>query len=167
VVKDTCGIAQIVLTPPPEVIERVAANNQAPLYGTSNADYHWEPPSLRWTTKSRHPIDLFNPWLLRSSDRRLSEESLDSAPNSRCARPIRLFQTRTTRCDNISRHSSAMVWGIKGETQSSGGRPERLCHLTGSGSELFPRHYSWFAELLIESLREQEADGGRIARTAR
>ena len=55
----------------------------------------------------------------------------------------------------------------KGETQSSGGRTERLCHLTGSGSELFPRHYSWFAELLIESLREQEADGGRIAQMVR
>jgi predicted ArsR family transcriptional regulator len=42
----------------------------------------------------------------------------------------------------------------KGETQSSGGRPEQLYHLTSSGSELFPRHYSWFAELLIKSLRE-------------
>ena len=44
----------------------------------------------------------------------------------------------------------------KGETQSRGGRPEQLYGLTSSGNELFPRHYSWFAELLIDSLREQQ-----------
>lgn len=44
----------------------------------------------------------------------------------------------------------------KGETQSSGGRPEQLYRLTSSGSELFPRHYSWFAELLINSLRDEQ-----------
>jgi predicted ArsR family transcriptional regulator len=44
----------------------------------------------------------------------------------------------------------------KGETQSSGGRPEQLYGLTSSGNELFPRHYSWFAELLINSLREEQ-----------
>ena len=45
---------------------------------------------------------------------------------------------------------------IKGETQSSGGRPEQLFGLTTAGHELFPRHYSWFAELLISSLREEQ-----------
>lgn len=44
----------------------------------------------------------------------------------------------------------------KGETQSSGGRPEQLYRLTSTGSELFPRHYSWFAELLINSLRDEQ-----------
>jgi len=44
----------------------------------------------------------------------------------------------------------------KGQTQSSGGRPEQLYGLTSSGNELFPRHYSWFAELLIDSLREEQ-----------
>jgi predicted ArsR family transcriptional regulator len=43
-----------------------------------------------------------------------------------------------------------------GETQSTGGRPERLYGLTTAGQELFPRHYSWFAELLINSLREEQ-----------
>ena len=44
----------------------------------------------------------------------------------------------------------------KGETQSTGGRPEHLYGLTSAGQELFPRHYSWFAELLINSLREEQ-----------
>ena len=44
----------------------------------------------------------------------------------------------------------------KGETQSTGGRPEHLYGLTTDGQELFPRHYSWFAELLINSLREEQ-----------
>ena len=45
---------------------------------------------------------------------------------------------------------------IKGETQSTGGRPEHLYGLTTAGQELFPRHYSWFAELLISSVREEQ-----------
>jgi predicted ArsR family transcriptional regulator len=45
---------------------------------------------------------------------------------------------------------------LKGETQSTGGRPEHLYGLTKGGQELFPRHYSWFAELLISSLREEQ-----------
>jgi predicted ArsR family transcriptional regulator len=44
----------------------------------------------------------------------------------------------------------------KGETQSSGGRPEQLYELTSAGNELFPRHYSWFAELLLDSLRNEK-----------
>jgi predicted ArsR family transcriptional regulator len=44
----------------------------------------------------------------------------------------------------------------RGETQSTGGRPEHLYRLTTTGQELFPRHYSWFAELLINSLREEQ-----------
>jgi predicted ArsR family transcriptional regulator len=44
----------------------------------------------------------------------------------------------------------------KGQTQSTGGRPEHLFELTTVGQELFPRHYSWFAELLISSLREEQ-----------
>ncbi len=51
---------------------------------------------------------------------------------------------------------------VAGETQATGGRPERLYGLTTAGKELFPRHYSWFAELLIKSLlEEQGADGLR------
>jgi predicted ArsR family transcriptional regulator len=44
----------------------------------------------------------------------------------------------------------------RGETKSTGGRPEQLYGLTTAGHELFPRHYSWFAELLINSLREEQ-----------
>src|ERR1700732_4021549 len=44
----------------------------------------------------------------------------------------------------------------KGAMQSTGGRPEQLFVLTTVGHELFPRHYSWFAELLINSLREEQ-----------
>jgi predicted ArsR family transcriptional regulator len=44
----------------------------------------------------------------------------------------------------------------RGETQSTGGRPEQLYGLTAAGNELFPRHYSWFAELLINSLQEEQ-----------
>jgi predicted ArsR family transcriptional regulator len=45
---------------------------------------------------------------------------------------------------------------VKGEMQSTGGRPEQLFGLTSAGQELFPRHYSWFAELLISSVREEQ-----------
>jgi predicted ArsR family transcriptional regulator len=44
----------------------------------------------------------------------------------------------------------------RGETQATGGRPEHLYALTPAGQELFPRHYSWFAELLVNSLREEQ-----------
>ena len=44
----------------------------------------------------------------------------------------------------------------KGEMQSTRGRPEHLFELTAAGHELFPRHYSWFAELLVSSLREEQ-----------
>ncbi len=44
----------------------------------------------------------------------------------------------------------------KGLTRASGGRPEQLYALTVKGNECFPRHYAWFAQLLIESV-EQEA----------
>lgn len=43
----------------------------------------------------------------------------------------------------------------KGVTHPTGGRPEQLYVLTPKGHELFPRKYSWFSELLIESLREE------------
>lgn len=49
---------------------------------------------------------------------------------------------------------------VKGATRPSGGRPEQLYILTEEGRELFPRHYSWFAQLLIESIKEEAgADG--------
>lgn len=34
----------------------------------------------------------------------------------------------------------------------SGGRPQRLYVLTADGRETFPRHYSWFSQLLVEEI---------------
>lgn len=48
----------------------------------------------------------------------------------------------------------------KGATRASGGRPEQLYVLTDKGNECFPRHYAWFAQLLIESIQKDSgADG--------
>ena len=48
----------------------------------------------------------------------------------------------------------------KGITRASGGRPEQLYVLTDKGNECFPRHYAWFAQLLIESVQQDAgADG--------
>ena len=43
----------------------------------------------------------------------------------------------------------------KGLTRASGGRPEQLYVLTDKGNECFPRHYAWFAQLLIQSVQQE------------
>lgn len=48
----------------------------------------------------------------------------------------------------------------KGITRPSGGRPEQLYVLTDKGHECFPRHYSWFAQLLVESLLQETGTEG-------
>ena len=51
-------------------------------------------------------------------------------------------------------------------TRPTGGRPEQLYVLGEKGIELFPRHYSWFSQLLIESMIEEagrEALADRLA----
>jgi len=49
-----------------------------------------------------------------------------------------------------------------GITRPSGGRPQQLYVLTDKGKEVFPRHYSWFARLVVEAIkREHGADGLR------
>jgi predicted ArsR family transcriptional regulator len=63
----------------------------------------------------------------------------------------------------------------RGATQPTGGRPEQLYRLTAKGQEIFPRRYSWFAELLLqllesrlgtEALAEQLAEiGTKVAAT--
>src|ERR1700741_5148128 len=45
-------------------------------------------------------------------------------------------------------------------TRPSGGRPEQLYVLTEAGKELFPRHYSWFAQLVVESLKQEAGAEG-------
>jgi predicted ArsR family transcriptional regulator len=46
----------------------------------------------------------------------------------------------------------------RGLTRSSGGRPEQLYQLTDKGHECFPRHYAWFAQLLVESVQQGGGD---------
>ena len=43
----------------------------------------------------------------------------------------------------------------KSVTRASGGRPEQLYVLTDKGNECFPRHYAWFAQLLLQSVQQQ------------
>lgn len=43
---------------------------------------------------------------------------------------------------------------------SGGGRPQQLYLLTAKGNELFPRHYSWFAQLLVESIEQESGTAG-------
>ena len=55
----------------------------------------------------------------------------------------------------------------KGSTQATRGRPEQLYMLSTSGHESFPRKYSWFSELLLESLKAEKGEGAIIARLER
>lgn len=48
----------------------------------------------------------------------------------------------------------------RGETCATGGRPKQLYVLTDKGHECFPRHYSWFAELLVASVAERVGPDG-------
>jgi predicted ArsR family transcriptional regulator len=62
----------------------------------------------------------------------------------------------------------------RGESRPSGGRPEQLYVLTDAGGELFPRHYWWFAQLVLRSMKQEagteaacerfEALGSEVAR---
>lgn len=52
---------------------------------------------------------------------------------------------------------------VPGAERPTGGRPERLFVLTQAGREAFPRHYSWFARLLVDAItREHGASGLRV-----
>ena len=46
-----------------------------------------------------------------------------------------------------------------GISRPSGGRPEQLYVLSAKGMEIFPRQYSWFAELVIDSIRDEAGEG--------
>jgi DeoR family suf operon transcriptional repressor len=43
----------------------------------------------------------------------------------------------------------------KGTPRKTGGRPQHVYVLTEEGTNLFPKQYSWFSTLLIQTLREQ------------
>ena len=51
-----------------------------------------------------------------------------------------------------------------GGTRPSGGRPEQLYMLSEAGKELFPRHYSWLAQLVVESIKQESGVDGLRAR---
>lgn len=48
----------------------------------------------------------------------------------------------------------------QGASRPSGGRPEQLYVLTDAGKEIFPRHYSWFAQLIVESIKQESGVEG-------
>ena len=45
-----------------------------------------------------------------------------------------------------------------GISRPSGGRPEQLYVLSDDGREIFPRQYSWFAELVVDSIRDESGE---------
>ena len=47
-----------------------------------------------------------------------------------------------------------------GVTRPSGGRPQQLYVLTDKGRETFPRHYSWFSQLVIEAIKQEHGAEG-------
>jgi len=51
-----------------------------------------------------------------------------------------------------------------GATRPSGGRPQQLYVLTDKGKEVFPRHYSWFAQLVVEAIKREHGSGGLTKR---
>lgn len=54
----------------------------------------------------------------------------------------------------------------QGATRPSGGRPQQLYVLTAKGKEVFPRHYSWFAQLVIEAIKREQGAAGLSERLA-
>lgn len=70
----------------------------------------------------------------------------------------------------VRQHLAAMMRDglvAPGMQRATGGRPQRLFVLTKEGSEAFPRHYSWFAQLLIEAMAEEHGSGGLRIRLGR
>jgi predicted ArsR family transcriptional regulator len=56
---------------------------------------------------------------------------------------------------------------VPGAARATGGRPERLFMLTEAGKEAFPRHYSWFAQLLMEAMTKEHGRAGVRTRLGR
>lgn len=51
-------------------------------------------------------------------------------------------------------------WVRVAEAQKTGGRPVSVYAITDSGSERFPRQYSWFSELLLAALEHELGENG-------
>jgi predicted ArsR family transcriptional regulator len=54
-----------------------------------------------------------------------------------------------------------------GGMRPSRGRPNQLFVLTDAGKEEFPRHYAWFAELLVEAITQEHGTAGLRTRLGR
>jgi predicted ArsR family transcriptional regulator len=58
----------------------------------------------------------------------------------------------------VNQHLIALESGghvRKATPRKSGGRPQHVYVLTETGANLFPKQYSWFSKMLIETLRQQ------------
>jgi predicted ArsR family transcriptional regulator len=55
----------------------------------------------------------------------------------------------------------------RGQDRASGGRPHQLYVLTDAGKEEFPRHYAWFAHLLVEAIADEHGRSGLRTRLGR
>jgi predicted ArsR family transcriptional regulator len=77
-----------------------------------------------------------------------------------------LAVTRTA----IRQHLAALMRDglvAPGSVRPSGGRPLQLFVLTEKGKEAFPRHYSWFAQLLVEEITREHGQAGLRTRLGR
>ena len=66
----------------------------------------------------------------------------------------------------VRQHLTALEGGglvIPGPTRPTGGRPTQVYALSTKGSELFPRHYGWLAQLIVESIKEEVGGAGAEA----
>jgi len=67
----------------------------------------------------------------------------------------------------VQQHTLALEKGgyiEKGELTATGGRPSQVYILSKKGIDLFPKQYSWFSELLLNSLKSQLGSEGLEAK---
>jgi predicted ArsR family transcriptional regulator len=105
--------------------------------------------------------------LLRDRQKQLLRQLLRNKAGLSVAELSRnLTVTRTA----VRQHLAALMReGLvgPGATRPSGGRPQQLYLLTDVGKEVFPRRYSWFAQLLINAMAREHGTAGLRARLGR
>jgi predicted ArsR family transcriptional regulator len=77
-------------------------------------------------------------------------------------------QLKVTR-NAIRQHLAALTSGgfvQAGETRATGGRPTQLYVLGEKGRELFPRQYSWIAQLVLDSVKQEDGSDALRKRLA-
>jgi predicted ArsR family transcriptional regulator len=78
----------------------------------------------------------------------------------------RLRVTRTA----VRQHLAASIRDglvVRAGDRPSGGRPRQLYVLTDAGKEEFPRHYAWFAQLLVDAISDEHGVAGLRTRLGR